>query len=68
MDLSSLSHWHPVILYLNSAPWLDGKHTIFGRVSDGLNVILKMGQVPVDTTGKKRVFYSKINPKWMSNY
>lgn len=32
---------------LAPTPWLDGKHTIFGRVSDGLSIIQRMGSVPV---------------------
>ncbi|EFA79426.1 cyclophilin E [Heterostelium album PN500] len=27
-------------------PWLDGKHTIFGRVSSGMNVVQKMNVMP----------------------
>jgi peptidyl-prolyl cis-trans isomerase-like 1 len=31
---------------LAPTPWLDGKHTIFGRVKSGLNVVKRMGMVP----------------------
>ena len=31
---------------LAPTPWLDGKHTIFGRVSNGMKVIQRMGSVP----------------------
>jgi len=31
---------------LNETPWLDGKHTIFGNVVQGLEVIDSIGQVP----------------------
>nr|CCA25117.1 peptidylprolyl cistrans isomerase ppi1 putative [Albugo laibachii Nc14] len=31
---------------LAPTPWLDGKHTIFGRVSDGIQVIQRVGLVP----------------------
>lgn len=31
---------------LAPTPWLDGKHTIFGRISDGMQVIQRMGLVP----------------------
>ncbi|CEG72423.1 heme binding [Rhizopus azygosporus] len=33
---------------LAPTPWLDGKHTIFGRVSDGMNVVKRMGLVKTD--------------------
>ena len=34
-------------LTLAPTPWLDGKHTIFGRVCTGMGVIQRMGLVPV---------------------
>ncbi len=33
---------------LAPTPWLDGKHTIFGRVKAGMGVVKRMGLVPVD--------------------
>ena len=30
---------------LAATPWLDGKHAIFGKVSDGMDVIEKIGKV-----------------------
>lgn len=30
-------------------PWLDGKHAIFGQVSEGMDVVEKMGKVPTDS-------------------
>ncbi|EEH35121.2 peptidyl-prolyl cis-trans isomerase cypE [Paracoccidioides lutzii Pb01] len=30
---------------LAPTPWLDGKHTIFGRVKDGMGVVQRMGMV-----------------------
>ena len=33
---------------LAPTPWLDGKHTIFGRVKNGMGVVKRMGLVPTD--------------------
>ncbi|KAI0886251.1 cyclophilin-like domain-containing protein [Annulohypoxylon maeteangense] len=33
---------------LAPTPWLDGKHTIFGRVKSGLSVLKRMGMVKTD--------------------
>jgi peptidyl-prolyl cis-trans isomerase-like 1 len=33
---------------LAPTPWLDGKHTIFGRVKSGMRVIQRMGLVKTD--------------------
>ena len=34
---------------LAATSWLDGKHTVFGRVSEGMDVVSRMGAVQ---TGK----------------
>ena len=31
---------------LAPTPWLDGKHTIFGRISDGMTVVQRIGSIP----------------------
>jgi peptidyl-prolyl cis-trans isomerase B (cyclophilin B) len=31
-----------------AAPWLDGKHTVFGQVTDGLDVVDKLEGVDTD--------------------
>ena len=36
------------IVTTDAAPWLDGKHTVFGRVTDGLDVVDKLEAVPTD--------------------
>ncbi|OUM65461.1 hypothetical protein PIROE2DRAFT_41624, partial [Piromyces sp. E2] len=37
---------------LAPTPWLDGKHTIFGRVNDGMRVVKRMGLVPTDSNDR----------------
>ncbi|XP_780113.2 peptidyl-prolyl cis-trans isomerase-like 1 [Strongylocentrotus purpuratus] len=43
--------------FLSLAPtqWLDGKHTIFGRVSDGISVLKRLGMVQTDMDDRPRV-------------
>jgi peptidyl-prolyl cis-trans isomerase B (cyclophilin B) len=36
------------IVTTDSAPWLDGKHTVFGEVTGGLEVVDKIGTLPTD--------------------
>ena len=35
-----------------AAPWLDGKHTVFGQVTDGLEVLDKLEALPTDARDK----------------
>mmetsp|Transcript_2502 Transcript_2502/g.5242 ORF Transcript_2502/g.5242 Transcript_2502/m.5242 type:complete len:158 (-) Transcript_2502:235-708(-) len=37
---------------LAPTPWLDGKHTIFGRVSSGMGVVQKLGLIQTDANDK----------------
>jgi len=37
---------------LAPTPWLDGKNTIFGRVSSGMGVIQRLGNVQVDSNDR----------------
>ncbi|CAI5468129.1 unnamed protein product, partial [Closterium sp. Yama58-4] len=39
-------------LTLTPTPWLDGKHTIFGRVSHGMDVLKRLGNVQADRTDR----------------
>jgi cyclophilin family peptidyl-prolyl cis-trans isomerase len=36
------------IVTTEAAPWLDGKHTVFGEVSGGMDVVDKIGTLPTD--------------------
>jgi cyclophilin family peptidyl-prolyl cis-trans isomerase len=37
------------IVTTEAAPWLDGKHTVFGEVSEGMDVVDKIGTLPTDS-------------------
>jgi len=39
---------------LKPCPWLDGKHTIFGRIYSGMAVIQRMGLVATDGEDKPK--------------
>jgi cyclophilin family peptidyl-prolyl cis-trans isomerase len=42
------------IVTAESAPWLDGKHTVFGRVSTGMEVVDEIESVPTDANDRPR--------------
>jgi cyclophilin family peptidyl-prolyl cis-trans isomerase len=42
------------ILTTESAPWLDGKHTVFGQVSDGMPVVDEISDVARDASDRPR--------------
>jgi cyclophilin family peptidyl-prolyl cis-trans isomerase len=39
---------------LAPTPWLDGKHAIFGRVVQGLDVLAQIGHTPTDARDRPR--------------
>ncbi|MFL6005637.1 MAG: peptidylprolyl isomerase [Gaiellaceae bacterium] len=42
------------IVTADSAPWLDGKHTVFGRVTDGMDAVDAISEVERDSRDKPR--------------
>jgi cyclophilin family peptidyl-prolyl cis-trans isomerase len=36
------------IVTADACSWLDGKHTVFGQVSDGMDVVVKLEALPTD--------------------
>jgi cyclophilin family peptidyl-prolyl cis-trans isomerase len=40
------------IVTTESAPWLDGKHTVFGRVTEGMDVVDTISEVERDSRDK----------------
>src|ERR671929_662053 len=42
------------IVTADACPWLDGKHTVFGRVTDGMDVVDAISQVERDRNDRPR--------------
>ena len=42
------------IVTTEAAPWLDGKHTVFGRVTAGMDVVDRISELPRDARDKPR--------------
>jgi peptidyl-prolyl cis-trans isomerase B (cyclophilin B) len=42
------------IVTADACPWLDGKHTVFGRVTSGMDVVDAISQLPTDARDKPR--------------
>jgi cyclophilin family peptidyl-prolyl cis-trans isomerase len=42
------------VVTADAAPWLDGKHTVFGRVTSGMDVVDRISALPRDARDKPR--------------
>jgi cyclophilin family peptidyl-prolyl cis-trans isomerase len=42
------------IVTVGQAPWLDGKHTVFGKVTGGMEVVDKLESLPTDGRDRPR--------------
>jgi cyclophilin family peptidyl-prolyl cis-trans isomerase len=42
------------VVTAEATPWLDGKHTVFGRVTNGMDVVDAISQVGTDANDKPR--------------
>ena len=42
------------VVTAEATPWLDGKHTVFGRVTNGMDVVDAISQVDTDANDKPR--------------
>jgi cyclophilin family peptidyl-prolyl cis-trans isomerase len=42
------------VVTADACPWLDGKHTVFGRVVEGMDVVDEISSVPRDARDKPR--------------
>jgi cyclophilin family peptidyl-prolyl cis-trans isomerase len=42
------------IVTVDQAPWLDGKHTVFGKVTGGMDVVDALEALPTDARDKPR--------------
>jgi cyclophilin family peptidyl-prolyl cis-trans isomerase len=42
------------IVTTEAAPWLDGKHTVFGQVSEGMHVVDEISELPRDASDRPR--------------
>jgi cyclophilin family peptidyl-prolyl cis-trans isomerase len=42
------------IVTTDAAPWLDGKHTVFGQITEGMDVVDKIEATPTDARDKPK--------------
>jgi cyclophilin family peptidyl-prolyl cis-trans isomerase len=42
------------IVTAEACPWLDGKHTVFGRVTEGMDVVNGISELPRDSRDRPR--------------
>jgi peptidyl-prolyl cis-trans isomerase B (cyclophilin B) len=42
------------IVTAKSCPWLDGKHTVFGQVTEGMDVVDKLDAIPTDGSDRPK--------------
>jgi peptidyl-prolyl cis-trans isomerase B (cyclophilin B) len=42
------------IVTADACPWLDGKHTVFGRVTQGMDVVDEISRVPKDARDRPK--------------
>ncbi len=42
------------VVTAEATPWLDGKHTVFGRVTNGMGVVDEISSVDTDSSDKPR--------------
>jgi peptidyl-prolyl cis-trans isomerase B (cyclophilin B) len=40
------------VVTADACPWLDGKHTVFGRVTSGMDTVDEISKVPADSRDK----------------
>lgn len=42
------------IVTAEACPWLDGKHTVFGRITEGMDVVDEISRVPKDARDRPK--------------